>query len=325
MAKGKNQKLKLLYLAKIMLEETDDAHRLMMPQILERLAAYDVEAQRKSIYDDIDTLNDFGIEILKERVGNKTYYYAGNRDFEIAELKFLVDMVQSSKFVTEKKSKQLIEKLTALVSNYDGKLLKREVYVAERIKSMNETILYSVDSIHTAINNNKQVTFYYFSWNLKGEAELRHGGKLYRVSPWALVYDDENYYLEAYDASVEKLKTFRVDKMQNIMVIDEKRKGSTVFRNKDKAVYSKKLFGMYDGKEEVVTLRCENNMANVIVDRFGRSVRMRSIDDEYFEVNVEVAVSGNFLGWILGIGGVKIVSPNSVVKEMDALIERYKS
>ena len=120
MAKGKNQKLKLLYLAKIMLEETDDAHRLMMPQILERLAAYDVEAQRKSIYDDIDTLNDFGIEILKERVGNKTYYYAGNRDFEIAELKFLVDMVQSSKFVTEKKSKQLIEKLTALVSNYDG-------------------------------------------------------------------------------------------------------------------------------------------------------------------------------------------------------------
>lgn len=322
MARGKNQKLKLLYLAKIMQEETDEQHRLTMPQLIERLDAYGIEAQRKSIYDDLDALNDFGIEILKEQVGNKMYYYAGNRDFEIAELKFLVDMVQSSKFVTEKKSKQLIEKLTALVSNYDGKLLKREVYVADRIKSMNETILYSVDSIHTAISNNQQIAFHYFSWNLKGEAELKHEGKLYQVSPWALVYDDENYYLEAFDAAEKKLKTYRVDKMQEITVIDKKRQGATAFKNKDKAVYSKKLFGMYDGKEEMVTLLCENHMANVIVDRFGRNVRMRPVNEEHFEVKVEVAVSGNFLGWIIGIGGVKIVGSESVVEEMKKIKQR---
>ena len=327
MARGKNQKLKLLYLAKIMQEETDDLHRLTMPQLIERLDAYGIEAQRKSLYDDLDALNDFGIEILKEQVGNKMYYYAGNRDFEIAELKFLVDMVQSSKFVTEKKSKKLIEKLISLVSNHDGKLLKREVYVADRIKSMNETILYSVDSIHTAISNNQQITFHYFCWNLNGEAEVKHDGKLYQVSPWALVYDDENYYLEAYDAEEKRLKTYRVDKMQDIDVVEEKRQGSTAYKNKDKAVYSKKLFGMYDGKEEIVTLRCENHMSNVIVDRFGKKVHMRPVDDEHFEVKVEVAVSGNFLDWIIGIGGVTITGPVSVVKEMqqikDRLIDEY--
>lgn len=275
----------------------------------------------------LDALNDFGIEILKEQVGNKMYYYVGNRNFEIAELKFLVDMVQSSKFVTEKKSKQLIEKLTALVGNYDCKLLKREVYVADRIKSMNETILYSVDSVHTAISNNKQISFQYFSWNLKGEAGLKHDSKVYQVSPWTLVYDDENYYLEAFDATEKKMKTYRVDKMQEITVIDKKRQGATAFKNKDEAVYSKKLFGMYDGKDEMVALLCENHMANVIVDQFGRNVLMRPVEDEHFEVKVEVAVGGNFLGWIIGIGGMKIVDPESVVEEMkiikQIMIEQY--
>lgn len=211
-----------------------------------------------------------------------------------------------------------------MVSNHDGKLLKREVYVADRIKSMNETILYSEDSIHTAISNNQQISFHYFKWNMKGEAELKHDGKFYQVSPWALVYDDENYYLEAFDAEEKRLKTYRVDKMQEIDVVEEFRQGSSTFKNKDKAVYSKKLFGMYDGKEKMVTLRCENHMANVIVVRFGKNVRMRPVDGEHFKVKVEVAVSGKFLGWIIGIGAVKIVGPDSVVREMDMLIENYK-
>lgn len=325
MARGRNQKLKLLYLAKIMLTETDDQHRLTMPQLIERLSAYDIEAQRKSLYDDIDALNDFGIEILKEQVGNKMYYYAGNREFEIAELKFLVDMVQSSKFVTEKKSRQLIEKLTALASSYDGRLLKREVFVADRVKSMNETILYSVDSIHTAISNDRQISFHYFSWNIKGEPELKHDGKRYQVSPWTLIYDDANYYLEAFDAEQKKLKTYRVDKMKDITVVDQKRKGTAVFQSKDKTIYSQKLFGMYDGKEENVTLLCENVMSNVIVDRFGRNVVMRPVDAGHFEVKVEVAVSNIFLGRILGLGGVKIIAPENVVKRMDELLKNYRS
>ncbi len=324
-ARGNNQKLKLLYLARIMQAETDDTHGLTMPQIIDKLAAYDIDAHRKTIYEDFKALDDFGIEIIKTTEGNKTYYHAGNRDFEIAELKFLIDVVQNSKFITEKKSKKLIEKLTALVSNYDAKLLKRQVYVADRVKSMNESILYTVDQIHEAMNQNYQITFHYFEWDMDGKAKLKHDGKLYEVSPWALIYDDSNYYLEAYDEKFEDLKTYRVDKMQDVSIADGKRrKGRDIFKKKDKSVYTKNRFGMYAGKEELVTLLCENNMANVIIDRFGRDIRMQRVDDEHFQVRVDVAVSGNFLGWIIGIGGVKIVGPESVVEQMDRLIDCYR-
>ena len=323
MARGNNQKLKLLYLARIMQTETDDTHGLTMPQIIEKLAAYEIDAHRKTIYEDLKALDDFGIEILKTQEGNKTYYHAGNRDFEIAELKFLIDVVQNSKFITEKKSKNLIEKLTALVSNYDAKLLKRQVYVADRVKSMNESILYMVDRIHEAMNLNYRITFHYFEWDVDGKAKLKHDGKLYEVSPWALIYDDGNYYLEAYDDGFQDLKTYRVDKMQDVTIAEgTRRKGKDVFQKKDKSIYTKNRFGMYAGKNEVVTLLCQNNMANVIVDRFGRDIHMQKVDDKHFQVRVDVAVSGNFLGWIIGIGGVKIVGPEDVVRKMEKIKER---
>ncbi len=324
MARGNNQKLKLLYLARIMQAETDDTHGLTMPQIIDKLSAYDIDAHRKTIYEDFKALDDFGIEIIKTTEGNKTYYHAGNRDFEVAELKFLIDVVQNSKFITEKKSKKLIEKLTALVSTYDAKLLKRQVYVADRVKSMNESILYTVDQIHEAMNQNYQIAFHYFEWDMSGKPKLKHNGKMYEVSPWALIYDDGNYYLEAYDEEFEDLKTYRVDKMQDVSVKDGKcRRGRDIFKKKDKSVYTKNRFGMYAGKDEIVTLLCENNMANVIIDRFGRDIHMQKVDDEHFQVRVDVAVSGNFLGWIIGIGGVKIIGPQSVVEQMDMLIESY--
>lgn len=328
MARGNNQKLKLLYLARIMRDETDDSHGLTMPQIIDKLASYDIDAHRKTIYEDFKALDDFGIEIVKTTEGKKTYYHAGSRDFEIAELKFFIDVVQNSKFITEKKSKKLIEKLTALVSNYDAKLLKRQVYVADRVKSMNESILYTVDHIHEAMNQNYPITFHYFEWDINGNEKLKHDGKLYEVSPWALIYDDSNYYLEAYDEEFGDLKTYRVDKMQDVSIDDTKhRKGKEVFRKKDKSVYSTNRFGMYAGNNETVTLLCKNHMANVIVDRFGRDVHMQPIDENHFEVKADVAVSGNFLGWIIGIGGVKIVGPESVVEKMreikDRLIEDY--
>lgn len=303
--------------------ETDDTHGLTMPQIIEKLAAYEIDAHRKTIYEDLKALDDFGIEILKTQEGNKTYYHAGNRDFEIAELKFLIDVVQNSKFITEKKSKNLIEKLTALVSNYDAKLLKRQVYVADRVKSMNESILYTVDRIHEAMNLNCRITFHYFEWDVDGKAKLKHDGKLYEVSPWALIYDDGNYYLEAYDDGFQDLKTYRVDKMQDVTIAEgTRRKGKDVFQKKDKSIYTKNRFGMYAGKNEVVTLLCQNNMANVIVDRFGRDIHMQKVDDKHFQVRVDVAVSGNFLGWIIGIGGVKIVGPEDVVRKMEKIKER---
>lgn len=329
MAKGKNQRLKLLYLAKIMQEETDDTHGLTMPEIIEKLAAYDIDAQRKSLYLDIAALNDYGYDIIKHMEGYKTYYHMGSREFEIAELKFLVDAIQSSRFMTEKKTNELIEKLETLLSNHDAKLLNRQVYVAGRVKSMNETIYYSVDKIHTAINENKQIIFQYFKWNVDGEQELRHDGQVYKVSPWALVFDDENYYLVAFDDEEEKIKHYRVDKMLNLEVTKTKRKGAKIFKSIDKAQYTKKCFGMFGGEEERVILRCHNDMANVIIDRFGLDTTRMKVDDEHFEVRIDVQISDQFLGWIIALGdGVEIVGPEDVVKKMadiaNRLSESYK-
>lgn len=322
MARGKNQKLKLFYLAKIMQEETDDKHGLTMPQIIEKLAAYGIEAQRKSLYDDLEALNDSGIDIIKTPVGKRTYYSVGSREFEIAELKFLVDAIQSSKFITPHKTEELIKKIGSLASNYDAKLLKRQVYVADRVKSMNESIYYSIDEIHNAINANQQVEFQYFSWNEKGEPQLRKGGEMYQVSPHGLVWDDENYYLIAYDEKEECLKHYRVDKMLRLKMIDKKRQGDEVYAKVNKAAYTKKHFGMYHGEEETVTLECDNEMVNVLMDRFGRDIRIKPLDEDKFTVKVDVAISDQFLGWIVALSGVKVVGPEDVRCRMREIGER---
>ena len=325
----KNQKLKLLYLAKIMKEKTDESHFLTMPQVIDELAKYDIEAQRKSVYDDFEALTDFGIEIVKEQRGRKTYYHVGNREFEIAELKFLVDAIQASRFMTEKKTNELIRKLEDLLSNYDAKLLKRQVFVAGRVKSMNETIYYLIDMIHTAINTNRQITFQYFSWDVDGNQVLHHDGSYYHVSPWALFFDDENYYLVAYDEDMDMLKHYRVDKMLHMSITEEKRKGSARYKDTDKALYTKRVFGMFGGKEERVTLLCDNSMANVLLDRFGMDTKRSKVDDEHFEVRVDVQVSDLFLGWIIALGGkVVIKSPKNVIKQINDLMncnqEKYR-
>ena len=315
--RSKNQKLKLLYLAKIMQEQTDDSHGLTMPQIIDELAKYDIEAQRKSVYDDLAALNDFGIEILKDQVGNRTYYKCGARDFELAELHIIIDAIASSKFITTSKSKELIEKLEHMASNYDAKLIDRDVYVSDRVKSMNESIFYAVDAIQYAIANNHQIKFQYYSWNVDGEMELRHDGAFYEISPWALLWDNENYYLVGYDKAADEFKHYRVDKMLHTEEISKKRIGKTKFDKLDKEVYTKRHFRMFGGEEETVTLLCKNEMANVIIDQFGRDVRIQKVDDEHFKVKVDVIVSDQFFGWITALGDkVLIESPIDVVDKM---------
>lgn len=329
MAKGENQKLKLLYLLKIFMEETDSGHGLSMPDIIDLLEDYQVKAERKSLYDDINTLNDFGYDIRGEKVGKSFVYYMASREFELPELKLLVDAVQSSKFVTQNKSNSLIKKLENLASVYEGKELHRQVYVANRTKTGNEAIFYNVDYIQNAIADNKKIQFKYFQWNQKKEQELRHDGKSYLISPWALTWDDENYYMVGYDSEDDKIKHYRVDKMLKISVTDEKREGKELFRQFDMAVYSKKVFGMYGGKEETVSLLCDNSMAGVIIDRFGKDVSMREFDENHFVVRTNVAISPQFFGWVCSLGGlVSIQSPENVVaamkEELKKQIELYK-
>ncbi len=315
MAKSSNQKLKVLYLAKILLERTDEENALSLAEITEALSEYGVSAERKSLYDDFEALRVFGIDVEKKH--SKTVgYYVANREFELPELKLLVDAVQASKFITHKKSTELIKKIEGFASVHDARKLHRQVFVANRIKTMNESIYYIVDFIHDAIIRNSQISFEYFDWNEKKEKVLRHGGKRYVVSPWALTWDDENYYMIAYDAEAEKIKHYRVDKMMNITVLSDKREGAEIFENFDMALYSKKTFGMYGGRDENVTLQCKNSMAGIIVDRFGREVIMTPVDGEHFSVTVKVAVSPLFLTWIMNFGAdMKIISPQNVIDE----------
>ncbi|MCR4845227.1 MAG: WYL domain-containing protein [Eubacterium sp.] len=321
--RGRNQKLKLLYLAKIMQEQTDDTHALTMPEILAELAKYDIEAQRKSVYDDLDALDDFGIEILKYQDGFRTYYHCGDRDFEIAELKILVDAIQSSKFISEKKTKELIGKLEKNVSNYDSQMLNREVKVSGRVKNMNESIYYTIDAIHEGMTENRAIKFKYFSWNVKGEEEFRRDGEFYEVSPWALHFDDERYYLIAYDHERKEMRHYRVDKMRQVSVIDKKRKGKTDFDKQDRAKYNEQYFRMYGGYLETVTLKCENDMANVIIDQFGKDVRLRPAEKGFFTVRVDVSVSAQFLSWVIALEGkVKIAGPDKVKEDMKKLLKQ---
>lgn len=323
MSRGANQKFKIYRLAQIMLERTDEEHYLTMSEIIAALKEYDIPADRKSIYADLKDLETLGIEVEGAQVGQRYRYHVLNHPFELAELKLLVDAIQSSKFITERKSNALIKKLEKLVSKYDAMKLQRQVYVSGRIKTMNESIYYTVDAIHNAIAENKKIRFQYFQWNVKKEMELRHGGAYYHISPWGLLWDDENYYLIGYDSGAEQIRHYRVDKMLRIQMSKEDREGREHFKKLDMADYARKSFGMFRGEEQQVKLLVNNRMAGVIIDRFGKDVMMIPADTEHFKVNVDVHVSPQFLSWIISLGDdVKIVGPEDVVERMREEIRR---
>ncbi len=329
MPKGTNQKLKLYYLSKIMLEKTDDQHGLTMPEIQKYLEEYEVTADRKSLYDDLETLKVLGYDIISGKDGKNFLYRVGKKKFEIAELKLLVDAVQSSKFITERKSRDLIKKITELASEYEATQLKRQVFVQGRIKTMNESIYYVVDDIHTAISTNRKIRFEYMRWNLEKKMEPRRDA-LYEVSPWALTWDDENYYLIAFDSQEHKIKHYRVDKMRRIEVTNEKREGRELFREFDLAAYAKKSFGMFGGEEANVKLAFRNDLVGVIIDRFGKDISIHPAkEDGWSETHVNVALSDQFFGWIFALGTkVRIISPEEVKEKYRAevcnIIGAYK-
>lgn len=324
--KGDNQKLKMLYLVKIFSEESDDNHYLTMPEILKKLAAYGVNADRKTIYQDIAELKRFGLDILTSQDGRNYYYYLGGRDFELAELKLLVDSVQSSKFISENKSRELIKKLESLASNHEASQLHRQVLIAGRVKSMNESIYYNVDKLHKAINSDRQIRFRYYDWDLDKQLKPKYGGMWYQLSPWALMWDDEMYYLVVYDAKHSVVTHYRVDKMKEITILDVAREGKEAFKDFNLADYTKSLFGMYAGKETKVTLEGRNYMAGVLIDRFGKDIIFAPVDEDHFRTTVKVAVSTHFLGWIVSLGGgIRIVGPDNVVEQMKNMIKELNT
>ena len=316
MARSGNQKLKLLYLLKILTEQSDEEHCMSAQALIEALAAYEIKAERKSIYDDIAQLIDFGYDIVLVKAKTGGGYYLAGRDFELAELKLLVETVQASRFLTVNKSRELISKIEKLASKAEAGQLQRQVYVANRIKTANESIYYVVDDIHRAIQNNRQISFQYLEWNLNRELVPRRDGRPYQVSPWALTCKDENYYLIAHDSEEDKIKHFRVDKMAKIRVMEEtKREGAALFERFDIADYANKTFGMYGGQEETVTLLFENHLIGVVMDRFGKEAAVRIRDEAHFSVRVRVAVSGQFFGWLTGLGEGAVIAAPAAVQE----------
>lgn len=312
MAKSPNQKLKILILMQYLLTNTDDAHTVSMQEMIEELTRQEIKAERKSIYDDLDTLRRFGLDVEYQKSPTDGYYIA-SRQFQLPELKLLVDAVQSSKFITRKKSSELITKLETLASRYEAQALRRQVYVTHRIKAMNESIYYNVDALHNAISAGSQITFRYFDWNREGRRQYRHEGGEYHISPWALLWDDENYYLVGYDATHRERRHYRVDKMESIAETGEPRQGRELFQQFDPAEYSRKVFGMYGGEPQKVCLRFANHMANIVFDRFGREYSLFPVDSAHFEINVEVVPSPQFFAWLVGLGTeVQIISPPQI-------------
>ena len=324
MAKSANQKLKLLIIKDYLLRNSDENHPVTIAQLIEELARYDIKAERKSLYDDLDALRVYGMDIVQNR-GN---YYIGQRSFETPELKLLVDSIQSSKFITQKKTMALINKIEALASVYDAQLLERQVYVRNRVKSMNESVYYNVDSISDAINQDRVIRFKYFEYTVSKQRRIRKNGDWYEVSPFALTWDDENYYMLAWDAEATRIKHYRVDKMLTITITEKRREVKDAFAEIDMSAYTKKVFGMFTGESRQVKLRLTNHLAGAVIDRFGPDVMLIPDGEDHFVVTLELVVSPQFFAWVFGFGPeAEILSPDDVrtkaAERAKSIAQRY--
>ena len=307
MAKSANQKRKLPILAKLLLERSDEEHPISTQEMLAELERWDITAERKSIYDDMEQLRQLGMDV-NSRKGKEGGWYIGQRDFELAELKLLVDAVQSSRFLTGKKSDALIRKLESLASVHQARQLQRQVYVDRRIKTMNESIFYNVDKLHAAIAGGRVITFRYFEYDMRKEKVYRKEGGRYRVTPFGLIWDSENYYLAAWDETRGELRHYRVDKMSDITVSTM---AGTDRGGWNPEGYARRHFGMYSGQPCRLRLRCAARLAGVVLDRFGRDVMLVPDGDDHFTVTLDVVVSPPLWGWLFGLGdGVEVLSPD---------------
>lgn len=313
MAKSSNQKTKLLHLAQMLLRQSDEDHPLTVAQLIEGLARADIKAERKSIYDDLEALRTFGLDV-QCRKGKSSGWFIGQRDFELPELKLLMDAVQSSRFITQKKSDALIRKLEALTSVHQAGQLQRQVYVSGRIKVMNESIYYNVDKLHAAIAGQKAITFKYFDYDIARQKVFRREGRRYTVSPYGLIWNSENYYLVAFDHANRDMRHYRVDKMTEIVVTCLAREGRELYPNFQLAQYGQKHFGMYSGPEMKVTLRGRRDKASLVWDRFGQDIILVPDGEEHFTVTLPVVMSPQFFGWLMGLdGSVTLVAPDAAV------------
>lgn len=329
---SESKKLIPVYLQQLFLEKTDKNHFIRMPEILSFLETKGIYADRRTIYSAISLLNtaDFEIIGVQEKGGYK--YHHPNRTFSTNELKFLIDSVAASKFLTERKSRELIEKIKSLSCMYSRESLNRNVLLGNRIKSMNDKVLKNLDIIYAAIGSNNKLIFEYVKWTPERKLVSMRKGQTYSASPFAVTLNDDNYYLIAYDDKYHNIRHYRIDKMQAINISPAAREGREYYKQFNIAEYKQKTFGMFSGKEESVKLQCSNSIAGVIIDRFGESAAIRPDFDnpKEFIARVTVNISPQFYAWLFALGtDVKILSPKSVIHDFsamtDSVLQQYRN
>lgn len=318
MAKTHNQKRRLLILERIFREETDENHGLSLAQLEALLGEYGVESERKTMYSDIEALRDAGIDIVADKQARNTTYFLASREFEQPELYLLANAVASCKFISSRKSVKLIKKISAIAGKYEGKRLMRQITVSDRVKSTNESIYYNINYINEAISAGKKISFLYFNYNEKKKKVYHNDKKPLVISPSALVWKDENYYVTGYYDKRRKHVDFRADKMEKVEILDEKSYKDPHF---DIEEHCSRRFGMFGGKRVKVKLRFDNSLAGVVIDRFG--IKTHFINDENsFDFESEIDVSPTFYGWLFQFGNkAQIIGPPSVRNEFRQFTE----
>lgn len=320
MAKTPYGRLKLLYIKDYFYKYSDEEHFITVKMIIEMLVEKSITAERKSIYSDIELLRDlYGLDIISPKRG---YFYLGEREFELAENKMLVDMVSSSRFLTEKKSAALISKLERFTSVYNARSFSSQTFLRTRVKNENEAIYRTVDEVFNAIYNDNQISFKYFRYDkYKRKIYSKNGGE-YTVRPFAMLTDEDNYYLAAYDENADIIRHFRTDRMENAHTAEQKRRGKDKFDAQNYLGGGVMMFSMYSGKIESVTLRFKNELSHVAIDRFGKNAVLLPVDDEHFDISANIMISPQFFGWLCGLGGgAKIISPQNVKDEYKAYLQ----
>ena len=318
MAKSSGQKLKLLYLIKMLQENTDENHPMSTPDIIKYLENQGIHAERKSIYSDMESLTDFGYDVVQVQSRLGGGYYLGSREFELPELKLLVDAVQSSRCITNGKSRQLIRKLESLASVYESRQLRRQGFAENRIRTINENVYYSIDMIQRALTEDRQISFQYCEWTVEKKLRPENEGERYSVSPWGLVWQNEEYYLITYDEKCGRVKQYQVDKLQQIRIEKEVRRGREFFENYDIGELTSRTFGMFGGREVTICLEAHNRLVGVVLDRFGRDIMIHRKDPEHFKTLVRVNISDQFFGWIASLG------PDAVIASPDEVRDKYR-
>jgi len=311
MVENAAKKLKILYIMRFLQDHSDEDHPVTLEEISGELTAHGIEAERKSIYNDINLLRDFGLDIASQR-GRDSNYRLLSRPFELAELKLLVDAVESSRFVTTKKTRELVNKLASLTSRHQAQALQHQLIRTGKVKASNEAVLYTIDTIHQAIDQDRQISFRYQELTIDKQVRFRRGGERYHVSPLAMTWDDENYYMIAHYERYGHLSQFRIDRMNDVQVSHQAR--VHLDHTFDLGDYVRSTFGMFSGETEDLEIRFDQDLVQVVVDRFGQNIAIHKVGDHAFSVNLKVVVSPSFWGWLFQFGDkARVISPATAV------------